>query len=246
MKNLKLCFLLGLLLVTVGCSAEYYLEIDKDLSVKEEITLIESNDTIYSHGSSIDTFFDDTIDQLSDNYKADEYEITREIGDFESEITATRSYDHFQSLVNNNFLLNKMFSDTTMVNDSYDDDLVMVNFKLIADNNEFFIDSEDLKAQIKKITITINVPYYVTNNNADYIDQDQNIYSWYYDKETMVKDVELEFDLNKPVDDSFINQFQSLLGGGNLFTFIIIGVILTAIILGGFYLAALIKHNNSI
>ncbi len=246
MRKLKLWFLLGLLLVTVGCEAEYHLEFDKDLSVKEEITFIESNNVIYSYNNSIDNFINDTIYQLGNNYSANEYEINKKIDDIDSRVVATRSYNHFQAVGNDYSVLNELFNEIEITNDPYYDNLVMINFKAIADNNDFFINDEESEVLFEKITLTISIPYYVTVTNADYINQEQNLYSWYYDKDNVVKNVELEFDLKQPINQGFLNQIGSAFKIGNVFPFIVGGIVLSIVLLGGFYLVALIKHNNSI
>ena len=49
---------------------------------------------------------------------------------------------------------------------------------------------------IEDSTINVELPYKVIENNADSVDKNKNIYTWYIDKDTKEKEILLKYNSN--------------------------------------------------
>lgn len=187
-----LCFLL------TGCKIDYNLKITNDNKFVENADLSK----YFPDGSS---FIDETgtyTYNFADELKNDAYGYLNELGysrysisDITSKnyegVRVTRTYDTFNSY-NYNLLVKNLYDDFSV---SSDNSIITISAKGFNREN---IESkyEMIGMEIGNSSINVELPYKVLENNADSVDENHNIYTWYIDKDTVSKDLLLKYDTN--------------------------------------------------
>ena len=123
-----------------------------------------------------------------------------------------------------------------------DKNIVTLSAKgLNKDSIEYKYDS--IGMQVDNSTITIELPYKVLDNNADNIDKNKNIYTWYINKDTTEKDILLQYD----VDSLYALNINTIGTKINMTVVYIILVILILVIVGYFvykYIKKVYENKN--
>lgn len=180
MKYTKL-LLIGVLVLLTGCSYNYELTINKDLSVDEKVLA----------SSGINEFnpleIDEMMINLSDNYKG--YTFDKHIKE-DLTITGVRHYQNLNGYKRST-IFDEYFKDVTITRKSSKIKLV---FNPKTDDNLFYgpeVDNSmiDIKASIK-------LPFKVLNTNADHIDKSTNTYSWIITNDNQYRSLILKFNQN--------------------------------------------------
>lgn len=225
MKKIILVFVVLLL---SGCSLDYELEVNKDLSLIETINVIEPKSKIYAHELDIDGYIEENIEYYSSQQENNRYNIyngsdnTRAIG------VAISNYNNFDDYCEINTLKNNFFSDCEMEKQG---NIVTINF-VSAISNNYFVSSYVSAALFNSAYFNITIPYKVTYSNADSVDLEKSIYTWKYTTDDYLKDITITFDTayesQKP-----INYSMYILGG-----------IILVVIISGIYIYYKYKQNS--
>lgn len=189
----KISFLLIFILFTTGCTVTSNITINRDLSVKEEIRMTGSTEffDIYYKSRPITT-----VNMLLNTSKRKETLINNgydyhidESGNFPV-VIATKKHTSIEHFVSSTIFKKQYFEnfETTQ-----NDNLVTVK----AYNFIRYIEGDVELYEIKKSSINIKVPYVVTSHNADSYNPKNNTYTWYIEKDTEDKEINLTFDKNR-------------------------------------------------
>lgn len=178
MRKIKYILLIFVILLFTGCSGNYSLTINKDLSVDEEIDiLIDNKENTYE--TTILLFEKANID--SDKYKV-------VIIDDEVNIKYKENYSSFEEYYLNSKLYKTLFENIEFSIDNKGMSInTKSNLKLDDKDNQNIINSYD----IDNFKINIKVPFNVNNNNADSIKADT--YTWILNSNDTFKEISIDY-----------------------------------------------------
>ncbi len=178
-----------------GCSAEYNLNINKELFVEESVTIKESIFNIRKQELNVDFFIDYNIEKYSSNKDYSMYVYEKQVDSNKAEVTGIATYLDFLNYKKESILIKEMFSAFNILNEGS-----IYTFGYKVKNKEdinIFKEDELYSSLFNDLTINIKLPFRVISSNADSINIDAGIYTWKYSKDDIVKDINIEFDVNK-------------------------------------------------
>lgn len=215
MRKIKYFFLLIIVILFTGCTGNYNLTFNKDLSVEEELNVFIDNTNNEMYERTYKLFQDANISE-------DKYNIV--VVDDDVHITYKEKYLSFDDYYLNSHLYKVLFEDIEF---SKDNSGMKINteskFKLNDKNSINIINSYD----IDDFNINIKVPYLVNQNDADSIKDD--VYTWTLNNNDTYKNINLDF--------SYKNDFTQ-----NIIVLITIGIAL--IIIVGYVVINLIRNKR--
>ena len=179
MKRFKKIYIFILIILLTGCSGNYDVNINKDLSVEENLTLsIENN--ISNYEKTLKIFDENKIDKKN-------YSIKRKAD--EIEINYNKKYDSIDEYILNSKIYKQMidsidYNKTNKYVDIYIDQYI----KNKTENDEFITGNIN---DVDFLQINIKTPYNVIFTNAE--TSNENVYSWTIDKNTTRKKILLQF-----------------------------------------------------
>ena len=175
MKKIKLLILLLVVLLISGCSGTYNLDINKDLSVKEDLNVVLENEA--GNYDKLNNLF------RSNNIDEDKYKITTEGSNLK--VNYKEKYSSIEDYLLNSFLYRQLFE-----NISYNTD--RKEFSLGASNTFNNTNSKlNYGNSIKLLQINVNTPLRIIDENSDSSSDDT--YSWTIDNKTKEKELYIDF-----------------------------------------------------
>lgn len=193
MKNIKYLFLLLVIVLFTGCSVNYDLNIDNDLSVTEKVEATEKEDTVKAN-TGLDK--DKAVDYLYNIYKRDNIDpsISTRIDGKNLVVSATTSHKSIDDYVDN--FSSDLFKDVKL---SKSGNLYTLTFK----QSDKLSDTNSMTPIYDKVTINITLPYKVTDNNADKVYKNQ--YTWIINKGEETRKIKISFDTSVKNDTKTLN-----------------------------------------
>jgi hypothetical protein len=189
----KIILAVTFMFLLTGCNVTYNLKINKDLSVTEKIVALEEEE--YN-----DLAHDYLLDRLSVSFSS-RYD---ELYDYSAVSKGTRmgnklvrkynSFNEYKDQSNVFLDLIKNYSITEAGN--------IINLNILVSDDIY--DPKDMAYTIipENITMTIELPFKVTNTNADI--KDGNKYTWKIDKDKRNANIMLSFDKNRLSNNVYI------------------------------------------
>lgn len=196
-NKLKKLLLLFLLILLTGCEAEYNIEINNNINLKETINIIEKDETKFNEKSDIlykltpKEYLETNLKWPTQVYQNDEvnpyepikldntkYYTKTDISNYNM-LGISYSYNHNQNRYNNTDIINKCY------NIKYSKNNDNVSFETIGEFKCF-----DEYKLLDKVIINLNTTCKVNKENAD--KKDKNKYIWYITKENY-KDKKIKF-----------------------------------------------------
>lgn len=183
---LKYLIITILLLTATGCSGNYNLNINEDLTVKEELNLTLSDESkLYSKTTKI---FEEA------NIPKDNYDISISNGNIE--IKYEETYSSIEDYILNSRVYRQLFNEIEYnITSDYID--LYLNESIKHQNNYTEINGTNL-ADLDVIQVNITNPFEVNFTNAEIIND--NIYTWTIKKSDESKKFQMQF---KPVLNTF-------------------------------------------
>ena len=178
MKKIKVVILLLIVLLVSGCSGVYNLEINKDLTVKEELNLVLDNESSNY----------DKINDLLNRNKTDnsEYKLVNE-GD-NLNLSYTRTYDSIEDYLLESPIYKQLFDNITYNTDRKEISLEASNILNLKSN------SLNYSNNVRLIQINVTTPFKILEENSDL--SSENTYSWTINNNTQEKDIFISFSTN--------------------------------------------------
>ena len=178
MKKIKVVILLLIVLLVSGCSGVYNLEINKDLTVKEELNLVLDNES---------SNYDKINDLLNRNKTDDsEYKLVNE-GD-NLNLSYTRTYDSIEDYLLESPIYKQLFDNITYNTDRKEISLEASNILNLKSN------SLNYSNNVRLIQINVTTPFKILEENSDL--SSENTYSWTINNNTQEKDIFISFSTN--------------------------------------------------
>lgn len=194
---MKLVIIIICLLLT-GCKIDYSLKITND---NQFIENAELNKYFPNGSTSLDELGSYSYN-FANELRSDAYSYLNKIGYSNYSITdiSSNNYEGIRvkrtykgpNSYNYNLLITNLYDDFSV---NMEDDIVTINAKGF---NREKVESkyEMLGMTIDNSSINVELPYKVIENNADSVDESNNVYTWYINDDTVNKDILLKYDLN--------------------------------------------------
>ena len=190
----KLIILVFLLILVTGCEVKSNITINKDLTVVEEVSMGGTETFFKNHYMSLPlTVINKMIETDSNRELLDQngysHSINKE-GKYPVYV-AKKTYNSITDYTANTIFKSHYFN---KFESSVNGNVITINAKDFISNGS--VDDED-RYYISDCTYSINLPFVVTDSNADKIDKKTNTYYWYINDETANKEFKLTFDTSK-------------------------------------------------
>lgn len=205
-KKIKYIVISVLLLLVTGCSGNYNVKINEDMSVNEELYLtIENKEGLYQKTLKI---FNDN------NVKEKDYEVV--LSDDNLKITYNASYNSIEEYILNSKVYHQLI-DNIELNKSNNYVDLYVNEKLKLSNSNMKQNGTNL-TDLDVLQVNIENPFEVNFSNAELVTD--NVYAWTIKNGDIEKKIQMQF---KPSLDIFPYR-QVIVLSVVIICFIIIGV----------------------
>lgn len=178
-KKLKI-FIIGILLILVtGCSGNYNLKINDDMSIDEELYLTIDN-TNNAYTKTLKIFKENNIPEK-------DYEVV--LSDNNVRITYNKKYDSMEEYILDSKVYHELI-DEIQFNKSNDYIDLYVNQKLKLSNDSIKSNGTNL-VDLDVLQINIENPFSVNYTNAEIIND--NVYTWTIKKGDIEKKIQMQF-----------------------------------------------------
>lgn len=205
-KKIKYIVISVLLLLVTGCSGNYNVKINEDMSVNEELYLtIENKEGLYQKTLKI---FNDN------NVKEKDYEVV--LSDDNLKITYNASYNSIEEYILNSKVYHQLI-DNIELNKSNNYVDLYVNEKLKLSNSNMKQNGTNL-TDLDVLQVNIENPFEVNFSNAELVTD--NVYTWTIKNGDIGKKIQMQF---KPSLDIFPYR-QVIVLSVVIICFVIIGV----------------------
>lgn len=178
-KKLKI-FIIGILLILVtGCSGNYNLKINDDMSIDEELYLTIDN-TNNTYTKTLKIFKENNISEK-------DYEVV--LSDNNVRITYNKKYDSMEEYILDSKIYHELI-DEIQFNKSNDYIDLYVNQKLKLSNDNIKSNGTNL-VDLDVLQINIENPFSVNYTNAEIVND--NVYTWTIKKGDTEKKMQMQF-----------------------------------------------------
>ena len=178
-KKLKI-FIIGILLILVtGCSGNYNLKINDDMSIDEELYLTIDN-TNNTYTKTLKIFRENNIPEK-------DYEVV--LSDNNVRITYNKKYDSMEEYILDSKIYHELI-DEIQFNKSNDYIDLYVNQKLKLSNDNIKSNGTNL-VDLDVLQINIENPFSVNYTNAEIVND--NVYPWTIKKGDIEKKIQMQF-----------------------------------------------------
>lgn len=178
-KKLKI-FIIGILLILVtGCSGNYNLKINDDMSIDEELYLTIDN-TNNTYTKTLKIFKENNIPEK-------DYEVV--LSDNNVRITYNKKYDSMEEYILDSKIYHELI-DEIQFNKSNDYIDLYVNQKLKLSNDNIKLNGTNL-VDLDVLQINIENPFSVNYTNAEIVND--NVYTWTIKKGDIEKKIQMQF-----------------------------------------------------
>ena len=186
----KNIFLLLILFLLTGCSCNYNVSINKDLTIDEEVTIYGTNRlyNAYYKTNKADVLLEN-LENYLEEIKENNYEYSL-IEEGEPHIIITKKYQDIENYLNNSKFFNDYFDEI-----SYNKEGNIVKIETVGFNpNEE--DNPD-RFYVEDAIININVAYEVDNVNTEDVDDRTNTFRYYLKEEDNDFKILINYDISK-------------------------------------------------
>lgn len=173
MKKISTIFILFLVIILTGCSGTYTININDDLSVKEEVSL-----TVKKTSES-----NDKLEKIFQQYDLSEKDYSIKDSEDKLKVTYKKDYASMEDYFVNSKLYNQLFNDVNYSNDG-SSITIDTNSKLML-NSEKAFENINNNFYIKLLNIDINTPLDLEYSNSD--SYENNTMRWVLDENTTEK-----------------------------------------------------------
>ena len=232
MTYLKKSLLLIIILLLSGCSVEYNLVINKDLTINESVTAKEEEKVLRTL-TGLDS--NEAVNALYEKFNREGLNSTLSSKENDGNIIATvrARFNTLEDYASN--FTSDLYKE---VNVTKKDDIVT----LTIDQTAPFTSEGRNVLVYDNITVNITVPFTVTDHNADSVKK--NTYTWIINKDGESKDIMISYDEN-----SYNNSIKITIGKNSFnFKYSYIAILIILLIIGMIALVVFInnKKNNKV
>lgn len=191
MRYIKYILISLLLVLLTGCTATYNLDIDKDNNIKETVILKETYDVLFTYTTSPSEYVTSELDSVKNEGTYNSYDIKSYVEDNFGYGVGEKTYFNFENYKNNSIIISEMFEDISV----YKEDSIVTILMKPKDEFIYFEENSEYSALLDKVDIKINLPFKVTQSNAD--NTNENEYTWTIKKDGSLKEIQISYDISK-------------------------------------------------
>lgn len=183
MKKIRFIFLTILIILLTGCTGNYNIKINEDLSVNEKLNL-EINNTSNTY---------ETVNKIfrENNINNDKYHVA--IVDDKVQIDYKEKFESIEDYLLNSKVYHQLIDEIKyQKNKNYIDIYINQNLKMKNDNDDILFGNMN---DLEHLQINITNPYKIVTTNAE--SSNNNKYTWTIDKNTINKKIIMQFNPNK-------------------------------------------------
>lgn len=187
-----------LLVITLcfGCTANYKLKINKDLTVEENITGLENDEFFNKYYKSTKSHVVDFVMATKEDYlKEHKYSIKETSQNDLYGAIVSKTYSSIEDYYSNSKAYLQYYNSFNINNEN---DIITISLKDKLPQNG---NSPD-RYMVDNGTVSITLPFEVIDNNADKYDKKKNTYTWNVDSSND-KEIFIKFDSNKLLSEKF-------------------------------------------
>ncbi|MFA5407896.1 MAG: hypothetical protein WC343_03895 [Bacilli bacterium] len=238
MKN-KVVLLVFVLLLMTGCNIDYNITVNDKKEVEETATVSSTNQSILVNNESINLYLNQQIDTYKNLNNFNKYSYSKVIGDVNSSVTMSREYSSLREYAKSP-IFKYVFENATIIeNEEY------TSFKTVGAYyyNHMYSEKEQIDSNFYIDTVIIKIKFYnkVLENNADEVDNKNNVLTWKITSKSIEKSIYFKINNDKRYDviimDFITKRKVSLIS----FLTIIIVILLTCLIV-----RRKLRSNNSL
>lgn len=193
MKKIKIFIFLCLILLLSGCSVEYDLTLNDDLTVSEKVVATEKTKRMEALTKQKSK---QAVNYLYDMFKrnGEDITLTSREDEYNTYATAITSHDDINDYASK-------FSSDVFDNINVTKDGNIITFS--AEQKELLSSDTNYSLLYDDITVNITIPFEVTSNNADKVNG--NTYTWNIKKDSDYKTIEFSYKEGNKKDEVNIN-----------------------------------------
>lgn len=200
-NKIKKILLLFILIFLTGCEAEYNIEINNNINLKETIDIIENNEDLFDKKNSQlynrtpKEYLETNLKWPTPVYKSGEinpYEPIKLENTYYYTKTDISNYKQIGLRYNFNHNQNR-YKETELLNKCYDVKFSKKNNGISLETTSSFKCFDEYKL-LDKVTINLNTTCKVIIENSD--KKEDNKYTWYITKENYNKQIKFEIECN--------------------------------------------------
>ena len=204
-NRLKKILFLFLIIISTGCEAEYNIEINNNINLKETITIKEENKEIFNKKNTLlynltpNEYLKTNLKWPTSVYKDDEvnpYEPIRLDSTKYYTKTNISNYKTLGVIYSFNHNQNK-YNETDIINKCYDFKYNKINDVITFETISSFKCFNEYKL-LDKLTINVDTTCKVNIENSD--KKENNRYTWYITKDKYDKKIKFEVDCTKAIE----------------------------------------------
>lgn len=188
-----------ILLITIlcfGCTANYKLKINEDLTVEEIITGLENDEFYNRYYNSTKSHVVSFVMATKEDYlKEQNYNIKQISQENLYGATVSKTYSSVEDYYDNSNVYLQFYSSWNIDNQN---DIITISLKDKLPKNGNSLD----RYMIDNGTVSITLPFNVIENNADKYDKKSNTYTWNVNSSDD-KDILIKFDSKKLISSQY-------------------------------------------
>lgn len=238
-KKLSILIITIVAIFITGCSAEYNVTINHKKEVKETVSFLWDNSDVKE--------VEDLNEKEFLKYKMDSYKNMNELRGYKfvGKVLKKNSYikieKHFNSLNNYQY--------SPFVNYAFDDVYIVDNYTGISFNangssiGSILFNKEDPGHDFDVEEYVYRVKAYnnILEHNADHYDEKKNVLEWYFNSDTVKKNVNFKLGDDIRYDVMILDFIYS-----NMVLIITLGIIFSILLIASIYFVIIYRKNNAI
>ena len=239
-RRIKSLILVISIIFFAGCNANYTIEVNEDLTVTESLVILQRNERILGHSSSVENFVENTVEEVRNFYGNDGYIVESEIGEDYSGGIGSREFLDFRAYRRDSLFSHELFEN---IESSESGTIVTIEFKSKEEPYEVFQGDIWSDPLLTKLAFNIKVPFEVLDSNADEIDEARNVYTWYYDDTVRDKNIQISYDTAALFSPNLGQLFGSYIGEVGIFYLVLAGAVIALIAFGIIFVIKNFRNN---
>lgn len=208
MKKRKVMLLsIFMILLLSGCTGQYEVKINKDLSLEESFTII-GDERFSLTGYTPDSMFQILTNTYQDYYDSSDQNLFSNVNNDNKLMTSfQKSYSSLDNY-KNSFYIKQIYEEGFTVTEK--ENMITLDSSGSLQNFWVLLPGDYEEELFSEVNISIQVPYVVGSHNADIVDKDHNIYTWIYDYQESDKTIHLSFNKDKEFVSSKSQLWQNI------------------------------------
>lgn len=239
MRN-TILLIVAVLLLT-GCTADYNLTINSDLTVDESVTIFNSNEVLENGYVNLRTGIMARVNSyyFTDQFHAYKYEVVQ--GDENSGAKFIRKHKSLESYFETFFVTNLFTNGIIIQNEN----LITIKADIVKDQSIFSEEELDYNFNFEYVNINIDTPYLITAGNYNSLNIEENKMFWKYTQDTLPMQIQFTFDMSKSLEKEIVEPEETS-NNSNINIWYILIPIFVIMLAGLTYIYTLYKRNNKI